>query len=279
MPRPELLPAIDALEEELVAIERQAEELRNTINMLCQLAGLDPRYADIESSTHMVTAKSIKPDTFYGKKMQTAAREFLEIRKRADLGPAKPRQIFDALTAGGFQFETKDESISLVSLRATLRKNSATFHKLPNGQYGLKTWYPHPKAAKGDSGGSKISPSAGKSARKRVRKRLAKPKKTKETVRPRKTSPSIAPFIAKIMQDGSDWTTERLRQEAIAHEVSGIDASAKLSSFHAALLGLKSRGMVRLVTKGLWRAVKTDSTNADGASEPEVGPPMEASVA
>lgn len=272
MRRPELLPAIDALEEELVTIERQAAELRSIINMLCKRAGLDPRHA-IDISIHTVTATSIKPDTFYGKKMQTAAREFLEMRKRADLGPAKPRQIFDALTAGGFQFETKNETISVISLRSGLRKNSATFHKLPNGEYGLKAWYQNVKVAKEDNQGKKISPSAGKSARKRLRKRLAKPKKAKATTSSRKTNPSIAPFITKVMRDGSDWTTARLRQEAIAHEVPGINASTKLSSFHAALLALRSHGVVRLVAQGLWRAVEADTTNADRAPEPEAAVP------
>ena len=138
MTRPELIPAIDALEEELAALDRQAADLRSTINLLCERAGLELRYAATNGPAHAVAATSIKPDTFYGKRMQPAAREFLEMRKRGDSGPATPRQIFNALTTGGFQFEAKDETTALVSLRAMLRKNSGTFHKLPNGEYGLR---------------------------------------------------------------------------------------------------------------------------------------------
>lgn len=278
MQRPELLPAIDALEEELAAIENQAAELRNIINMLCQRAGLDPRHADIKGSAQKAAATSIKPDTFYGKKMQTAARECLEMRKRADSGPATPRQIFGALTAGGFKFETKDENNSLVSLRSTLRKNSATFHKLPNGEYGLRAWYQNIKAPKEDNQERGISPSVGKSAKKRTRKDSAKPKKAKRATGSRKGDPSIAPFVAVAIQDGSDWTTEKLRQEAVTQGVSGIDQSTKLTGFHAALLGLKNRRLVRLVEKGVWRAVKAGAADMNRAPDPTVIPIKAASA-
>src|SRR6185312_9267671 len=113
-------------------------------------AGLTPRYAEVTSASASIGLTQIKSDTFYGKKMQTAAREFLEMRKRADLSAAKPREIFDALKAGGFEFDTKDETTALISLRGALRKNSTTFHKLPNGEYGLRIWYPNAKASRQD---------------------------------------------------------------------------------------------------------------------------------
>jgi hypothetical protein len=78
--------------------------------------------------------------------MSTAAREYLEMRRTMSLGPASPREVYEALTDGGFSFDTKDEQIVLVSLRATLRKSSSIFHRLPNGQYGLLKWYEHVKA-------------------------------------------------------------------------------------------------------------------------------------
>jgi hypothetical protein len=87
-------------------------------------------------------------DTFYGKTIATASREYLEMRRGANLGPASPREIFDALTQGGYQFEAKSETIAMVGLRSNLRKNSKTFHRLPNGQYGLLAWYPNAKPAK-----------------------------------------------------------------------------------------------------------------------------------
>jgi hypothetical protein len=91
----------------------------------------------------------IGPDTFYGKKQSTAVRQYLEMRKAGGKGPATPREIFDALKKGGLQFETKNDEVALVGLRALLRKNTVTFHKLPNGSYGLLSWYPDAKKPKG----------------------------------------------------------------------------------------------------------------------------------
>jgi hypothetical protein len=141
-------PAIAALQGELADVERKARELKSTINVLCKHAGQPELYPNIEAEQSGATVTSIKADTFYGKVIGTAAREYLEMRKVANLGPATPREIYDALVQGGYQFETKNEQVALVSLRSNLRKNSRTFHKLPNGQYGLLAWYPNAKPAK-----------------------------------------------------------------------------------------------------------------------------------
>jgi hypothetical protein len=79
------------------------------------------------------------------------------MRKRSGgAGPATPREIFDALKQGGYQFETKNDEIALVSLRALLRKNTPTFAKIPNsGSYGLTAWYPHLKKAKANEASAK----------------------------------------------------------------------------------------------------------------------------
>lgn len=157
-------PAIEELEKELEELERDARALRATINLLRTKANL-PSIA--ESPRNRVFSEEpgpsggilsqIRPDTFYGKKMGTAAREYLEMRKTRNLGPAKPKEIHQAMVAGGFQFDTKDETVAMVSLRAMLRKNTVMFHKLPNGSYGLKSWYQHvrPSKASGDEDGEK----------------------------------------------------------------------------------------------------------------------------
>jgi hypothetical protein len=94
------------------------------------------------------TLTSIKDDTFYGKKLQTAVREYLEMRKAQAIGPATPRQIYESLVQGGYKFEAKDQTTALIGLRGLLRKRSHVFHKLPNGAYGMTAWYPHAKTAK-----------------------------------------------------------------------------------------------------------------------------------
>ena len=145
----ELLPAITLLEGEYDEKERNQNALLATINMLRDRAGLPPRAPGGGSGGGSTggggTITQIKPDTFYGKKLQTAMREYLEMRKAQGLGPAKPREIYDAITAGGLQFDTNVPEHALDGMRAMLRKRTNFFHKLPNGTYGLTIWYPHAK--------------------------------------------------------------------------------------------------------------------------------------
>lgn len=146
------MPAIRLLEDELEEKERNLNALLSTINMLRERAGLEPRQRGTGGEGKAAVASGsfqIKPDTFYGKKLQTAVREYLEMRKAQGMGPAKPREIYDAITGGGFQFEASSPEIALVGLRALLRKRTNFFHKLPNGTYGMTAWYPHARPARG----------------------------------------------------------------------------------------------------------------------------------
>lgn len=147
--------AIEALELRLAELERKGNALVEVINDLRVEDGLPPRgpfgtggASSSQSASGAATFMQIKSDTFYGKKLQTAVREYLIMRKHENAGPATPREIYDAITKGGYQFDTKNEGIALVSLRSLLRKRTAFFHKLPNGTYGLTSWYPDAKKPK-----------------------------------------------------------------------------------------------------------------------------------
>lgn len=131
--------SIAALERKLEELEQKSSELKGAINVLCEVDGLPPRYPDTSAKSPVST--QIRDDTFYGKRQQTAAREYLDMRHAQSLGPAKPREIFEALKSGGYQFQAKDDETSLVGLRAMLRKRTSVFHKLPTGSYGLVSWY------------------------------------------------------------------------------------------------------------------------------------------
>lgn len=158
-------PAIDALEKDLSDLERQATGLLQSINLLRDKAGLPPRAGGWQSAQDENgggsngSAIKLHSDTFTGKKLGSAVREYLEMRKRAGGdSPATSREIFDALKEGGFSSGAKDDATGLVVLRTMLRKNTVMFAKLQNGKYGLRAWYPHlraPKAGKAedDSGG------------------------------------------------------------------------------------------------------------------------------
>lgn len=146
----DLAGAFAILEKQIAEGEQKVLTAKRAINALCEAAKLPPRYPDLESmgdgGTPGIGISNIQPDTFYGKKQSTAVRMYMEMRKGRDLGPAKPREIFQALKEGGYQFESKDETVALIGLRALLRKNTVTFHKLPNGSYGLASWYPDAKS-------------------------------------------------------------------------------------------------------------------------------------
>jgi len=145
----ELAPAIALFEKAYVEAQRIANDKLTLLNMVRLEAGLSPRSAGIEggaSGDGAPVLTQIKRDTFYGKKQMTALREYLEMRRAQGDGPATPREILDALKAGGYKFEAKTDDIALVGLRALLRKATNVFHKLPGtNAYGLLAWYPNAK--------------------------------------------------------------------------------------------------------------------------------------
>lgn len=130
--------AIDALLEALREQEKQVVSTKTTINNLRRMSGDEPLFADIEQAGDY----AIRPDLFYGKGPVTAAREFLESRNRI---ACSQEDILAALEKGGFDFAAQGWSDAgrLRNLAISLSKNSAVFHKLPNGSWGLVTWYDH----------------------------------------------------------------------------------------------------------------------------------------
>jgi hypothetical protein len=153
-------PAIDALEKDYADLERQANGLLQSINLLREKAGLPPHPggwnpAGVAGAAHAAGAPAMKlhSDSFTGKKLGAAAREYLEMRKRSGGdAPATSREIFDALKEGGFVSGAKDDATAMVVLRTMLRKNTTMFAKLQNGKYGLRAWYPNLKPSKEASG-------------------------------------------------------------------------------------------------------------------------------
>jgi hypothetical protein len=149
-------PAIDALEKDLADLERQANGLLQSINLLREKAGLPPRPGGGwkpegagSSQSGGTVPVTLHSDSFTGKKLGAAVREYLEMRKRSGGdAPAATREIFDALKAGGYVSAAKDDATGMVVLRTMLRKNTTTFAKLQNGKYGLRAWYPNLRPVK-----------------------------------------------------------------------------------------------------------------------------------
>jgi hypothetical protein len=166
MPSP-LDPAIDALERRREEALATAGEMERSINTLCKEAGYPPRYTD-SASTNSIRVTQISDDTFYGMKQTGAMRTYLEMRKTQGLGPAGTREIYDALLQGGYQFEAKTPDIAMVGMRALLRTQPLVFHRLPQGTWGLSTWYPDAK--KKDEPKKKTAPAKKAGAASKLRK-------------------------------------------------------------------------------------------------------------
>ena len=136
-----IVKTIADLEKKVAEHEADALRLKTTINELCSMAGLQPRYAASALQTNGARSYVIRSDQFHGRPTATCVREYLEMRKRADLGPASLNEIFDALLEGGYEFNTKSDQVSRVSLNNQISKNPI-FYRLPNKQWGLLEWYP-----------------------------------------------------------------------------------------------------------------------------------------
>ncbi|SRR5258705_5243242 len=136
---------IEDLQVKLKAVESEAIALKRTINSLAVLAGLPVIYSDTDTQSQPPLA-NLRSDQFYGKSTFVAIKEYLELRKHR--GPASVNEIYQALTAGGFKFDAKDEDNAKRGIRISLTKNTGVFHRLPNGLFGLLEWYPNAKPPK-----------------------------------------------------------------------------------------------------------------------------------
>ena len=131
--------AVETLQEELQKQLAEVAETKRMINGLLRRIGQEPAYAD---AAEEVQSSTIRADQFYGKPLATAAREYLEIRRTK--GAVDATEILQGLKTGGFDFTTTGwkEKDYLRMLSISLAKNTTTFHRLPNGTFGLLSWYP-----------------------------------------------------------------------------------------------------------------------------------------
>ena len=141
---------IELVQQEIRKEEEKTAQKKRMVNGLCEMIGDPPIYADPEPSQDAVPCGAT--DEFYGQPMAKVVRLILERRKRAGSGAASVNEIFDAMVAGGFHFNTKNEDNAKRGLYTSLGKNTKTFHRLPNGRYGLLEWYPNAKVKSAKNG-------------------------------------------------------------------------------------------------------------------------------
>jgi hypothetical protein len=136
------------LQQKLREQEATVVRTKSLINQLAEMAGMPPVYARSELEASAGVDLSIRSDQFYGQPQATAVRDILKMRKALNRGPATINEIYEALVEGGYAFETKNDENAKRGLRISISKNTALFHKLPNGKIGLLEWYPAAKKAK-----------------------------------------------------------------------------------------------------------------------------------
>lgn len=147
-----ILKTVEELERKLLEQQTAVTTTKKLINQLCEMANTPPRYANVEAENKSGPSLSIRSDQFYGQPQATCVRVILEMRKALDKGPATINEIYDALQQGGFAFDTKNDENAKRGLRISVAKNTALFHKLPNGRIGLLEWYPNAKNSKPKKG-------------------------------------------------------------------------------------------------------------------------------
>jgi len=135
---------ISDLEKMVAEHEASALRVKTIINELCVKSGLPLRYAPERLHHSNGISQNIRSDQFHARPLATCVREILEIRRRANTGPASNNEIFDTLVQGGYEFNTKTDAVAHVSLYNSMNKNPV-FYKLPNKKWGLREWYPNAK--------------------------------------------------------------------------------------------------------------------------------------
>jgi len=136
---------IEIFQAQIHGLESDLTEKKRLVNQLCAAIGQQPIYANVDSVSG---ARALRPDEFYGQPLATAIRMVMERRRAMGLGSGSVTDIYDVLVEGGYKFDTKNEENAKRGLYSTLTKSSTTFHKLPNGSYGLLEWYPNAKEGK-----------------------------------------------------------------------------------------------------------------------------------
>lgn len=140
----ELQAAIDTIQAKIKSHLDEVVELKRAANAICKITNNPPLYPDADVD-HGGVAPT-RADAYYGKQFSTAAREYLDYRKRA----CSSEEILNGLEKGGFDFDAlgwKGEH-RLRSVAMSLAKNTAMFRRLPNGTFGLNAWYQDAPAPK-----------------------------------------------------------------------------------------------------------------------------------
>ncbi len=139
--------SIESLMKKVEEKEQELIDAKKGVNQVCLMMGKEPIYI-IEDTEISKVPTDLKGDEYYCQPLATVITTILENRRIRGSGPATVKEIYDQMVAGGYLFETKNAQNAMRNIRISMGKNVQTFHKLPNGKFGLVKWYPELKNKK-----------------------------------------------------------------------------------------------------------------------------------
>ena len=132
--------AIRELQDKIEQRDRENKKDMGTVNTLSELIGQKPVYK-IEDETDQRRAGNFLPDEFYGQPLAKSITMVMEAHGSA----LSADDIYGALIAGGYKFDSKSDAFAKRSMVISMSKNPK-FHRLPsNDMWGLRSWYPNIK--------------------------------------------------------------------------------------------------------------------------------------
>lgn len=149
--------AIDELMAQISAKEAELAPLKIAVNTLCKQLGQSEAYSNVggvPGQSGSPVTLSWKTDQFHRRPLAGSVVEILETRKQRGLdGPASIDDIYEALKAGGYQFEgtSGSEENTKRAIKIALTKNTAQFSKVKEDVFGLKKWYGGGRSARKSS--------------------------------------------------------------------------------------------------------------------------------
>lgn len=130
---------LEQMVEEIRAKQSELDNQKKAANTFFRGKGLAEPFVIDDPDAAVGATLRIRPDEYYGKGFATAAGNYVERRKSA----VTHEEVLRALEQGGFDFDAinwkPDNRARTVAM--SLAKNTAIFHRLPNGMFGLKKWY------------------------------------------------------------------------------------------------------------------------------------------
>jgi hypothetical protein len=231
-------PVVTGLKSHIGELEQRVLELKRAVNSLDREKGRTASYGDAELASKRANGTmAIKTDQFLGATIHTAMRQYLTMRRQADLGPATLPEIYDGLVSGGLEFDTENEVNRKINIRSVLRKSSSIFYRLSDKtHFALREWYRGIKN-KGDENGD------------------SETKKKKRKKGKRKT-----PNAAKAAKNAADSSAAENNET----ETNENDDTPKVTQEAAVLEALKSfKGTFKRQDVVTWIAKKYPSLRAE----------------